>query len=129
MIDMAAMDSLTQYSWPGNVRELENSIQRAMVLTTGDRILLEHLPPNVRFGTSKVQIAVPATWAELMEIKKALREESVQDVERMFVMDALAKNEWNATRAAESVGMLRPNFQALMKRHDIKRERFPATTG
>jgi len=127
MIDLAAMEVLMQYSWPGNVRELENAIQRAMVLATGDRICSEHFPPGVRFGTSQVRISVPGTWAELRDIKKVLREESVQDVERMFVLDALARNGGNATKAAKSVGMLRPNFQALMKRHGVTRERLPST--
>jgi DNA-binding NtrC family response regulator len=127
MIDQAAMDLLMQYSWPGNVRELENAIQRAMVLATGDRICAEHFPPGVRFGTPQVRISVPGTWAELREIKKALREESVQEMERVFVLDALAKNGWNATKAAKAVGMLRPNFQALMKRHGVTRERVPST--
>ncbi|MHC4079005.1 MAG: sigma-54-dependent transcriptional regulator [Planctomycetota bacterium] len=126
MIDQAAMDLLMQYSWPGNVRELENAVQRAMVLATGDRICSEHFPPGVRFGTSQVRISVPGTWAELRDIKKALREESVQDVERMFVLDALARNGGNATKAAKAVGMLRTNFQALMKRHGVTREGLPS---
>ena len=29
------MSSLQEYHWPGNVRELENTIERAVVLTTG----------------------------------------------------------------------------------------------
>jgi two-component system response regulator PilR (NtrC family) len=41
-------------------------------------------------------------------------------VERLFVLDALARNDWNVTRSSKDVGMLRPNFQALMRKHNIR---------
>ena len=34
-VDEKAMAELTRYDWPGNVRELENTIERAVVLSTG----------------------------------------------------------------------------------------------
>ncbi|MCU0655092.1 MAG: sigma-54 dependent transcriptional regulator [Polyangiaceae bacterium] len=42
-----ALAALLAYPWPGNVRELENAIERAVVLATGDRIELSHLPTTV----------------------------------------------------------------------------------
>src|SRR5213082_1385221 len=44
-----AMRILMDHSWPGNVRELENTIERAVVLCTGDRIGIELLPDYLRF--------------------------------------------------------------------------------
>jgi DNA-binding NtrC family response regulator len=45
-----ALRELCAYAWPGNVRELENSIERALILGEGDRLLPEHLslPGGVR---------------------------------------------------------------------------------
>jgi len=40
-ISRRTMEQLQQYSWPGNVRELSNVIERAMILTTGDSLLME----------------------------------------------------------------------------------------
>ena len=40
-IPRRTMEQLQQYSWPGNVRELSNVIERAMILTTGDSLLVE----------------------------------------------------------------------------------------
>ena len=51
-IPRRTMEQLQQYSWPGNVRELSNVIERAMILTTGDSLLVE--PPTSRPGQSTV---------------------------------------------------------------------------
>ncbi len=40
-LDDGVVSSLAEYHWPGNVRELENTIERAVVLTTGSRITRE----------------------------------------------------------------------------------------
>lgn len=47
-LDPEAMEAVLAYPWPGNVRELENAIERAMILSDGDRLPLEVFPPTVR---------------------------------------------------------------------------------
>jgi len=42
-----AMDILLKYGWPGNVRELENTIERAVILLSGDNITEKELPSNI----------------------------------------------------------------------------------
>jgi DNA-binding NtrC family response regulator len=42
-ISSEAMSLLDKYHWPGNVRELENTIERAIILCDGKKILPEHL--------------------------------------------------------------------------------------
>jgi transcriptional regulator with GAF, ATPase, and Fis domain len=39
----SAEDALRGYSWPGNVRELQNCIERAVILSDGDRLHAHHL--------------------------------------------------------------------------------------
>lgn len=39
---------MANYRWPGNVRQLKNTIERAVLMTTGSEILPEHLPPEIR---------------------------------------------------------------------------------
>ena len=43
-----ALDLLMDYSWPGNIRELENTIERAVVLSSGTSIGLDLIPDYVR---------------------------------------------------------------------------------
>jgi transcriptional regulator with GAF, ATPase, and Fis domain len=64
-------------------------------------------------------MAVPRTSRELKEQKKEMREKSVEEIERCFVLEALQRNDWNVSRAAVEVDMQRSNFQALMRRYRI----------
>jgi len=43
----------------------------------------------------------------------------LNEIENTFILEALKRNNWNVTRAAEEVGLLRPNFHALMRKHNI----------
>ena len=43
----AFLRALLSYDWPGNIRELGNCIERALVLSVGDRLEPESLPPRV----------------------------------------------------------------------------------
>jgi two-component system response regulator HydG len=42
-----ALEVMLQYPWPRNVRQLENAIERAVVLTRGEMIAPEDLPPEI----------------------------------------------------------------------------------
>jgi len=115
-----AMEMLMHYPWPGNVRELENIVERAVVMTEEDTILPQHLPLPMQERSEGLTFAVPKTNEELRELKRHLRDKAVEEAERLFVLDALSRNDWNVTRSAKDVGMLRPNFQALMRKHNIR---------
>ena len=116
-----AMKRLMRYPWPGNVRELENVIERSVVMIDDEMVRSEHLIlPRAQEKEEPDEVQAPHTSDELKEVKKHLREKAVEEVERAFVMSALERNNWNVTRAAEEVGMLRPNFQALMRKYNLR---------
>jgi DNA-binding NtrC family response regulator len=114
-----AMAVLMNYDWPGNVRELENTVQRAVILTTDTVIRRAHLI-NIDERSPGPALDIPRTGEELKQVKKLAREKSVENIEKLFVLDALKRNDWNATRSAEETGMQRANFQALMKKYNIR---------
>ncbi len=116
-----AMAFLEEYPFPGNVRELENTIERAVVLAEGDIIRKEDLELSDRDADEPVSPGsyVPTNAEELKEMKRHLRDKAVEDIEKAFVMSALERNNWNVTHAAEETGILRPNFQGMLKRLGI----------
>ncbi|MBL0125680.1 MAG: sigma-54-dependent Fis family transcriptional regulator [Betaproteobacteria bacterium] len=118
-ISEGAMSLLTNYDWPGNVRELENTIQRAVILTSDNVIRQAHLA-NIIDTSPRLDLEVPRTSEDLKRIKKIAREKSVEEVEKLFIQETLKRNASNVTRSAEETGMQRANFQALMKKYNIR---------
>jgi DNA-binding NtrC family response regulator len=118
-ISEGAMSLLVNYDWPGNVRELENTIQRAVILTSDNIIRQAHLA-SILDTAAHSELEVPRTSDDLKRVKKMVREKSVEEVEKLFVQETLKRNGSNVTRSAEETGMQRTNFQALMKKYNIR---------
>jgi transcriptional regulator with GAF, ATPase, and Fis domain len=119
-----AMARLISYHWPGNVRELKNIVERLVATVEGELIRLEHLPPEIRgSGAPGSELGVedvPENSEQLKEAKRRIKESVFAQVERSFVLRALEKSGGNITRAAQSVGMQRPNFHALIRKLGLK---------
>lgn len=119
--DDNAVNRLTAYDWPGNVRQLRNIIERAAILCEKNQITPKELPFLGDSSDIEELIgSLPATNAELKQVKKEIRQKAVMKVEKSFVLNALQTTGWNVTRAAQQVGLQRTNFQNLMKKHHIK---------
>ena len=117
-----AMRQMEVYAWPGNVRELRNIVERVSVLYSGSRIERDHLPWEVREATRSVSTTeLPRTWEEFRSLKRQI----VENLERQFLIAAMNRSAQSITQAAEDVGMLRPNFHALMRSHGLKPESHP----
>ncbi len=115
-----AMEKLMRHPWPGNIRELENVVERTVVMIEDEMVKGEHLILPGQQEKEVLENQIPMTSEELKEIKKQKREKAVEEIERAFVLNALERHQWNVTRAAEEVGMLRPNFQALMRKYNLR---------
>ena len=76
-VDPAVMAELERYDWPGNVRELENTVERAVVLTTGPRLTRDTLwlmgaPSSAAPALPSMRLHANLEWAEKETIRRAL---------------------------------------------------------
>ena len=114
-----AMSLLMNHDWPGNVRELENVLHRAVILSS-DKLIRQANLVGLADAERAQDMDVPRTGEDLKRIKKLAREKSVEEIEKRFVQETLKRNDSNVTRSAAETGMQRTNFQALMKKYNIR---------
>ena len=110
---------LKEHDWPGNVRELKNMVERLVIMV--DDAVANSSEVSYALGgkTRKMAASVPKTAEDLKKVRREITQRVTDDVESAFVLEALKRNNWNVTKAAEDVGLLRPNFHALMRKHHI----------
>lgn len=117
-----AEEALLRYSWPGNVRELRNAIERAYVISSAPSIAAADLPLRLLWGAvSDDRPTVVGSASSFRDAKHTV----VNQFERAYLSDVLARAGGNVTRAAEEAGMLRQSFQRLLQRHGLSRDEAP----
>ncbi len=107
-----AFQKLLDYAWPGNVRELQNAVEYAVVLARQGLIGVKELPGEVQFRKLSEQTergALPRTGVQ-----------SLDDVERDTILQALAECHGNKKKAAERLGIQRATLYNKMKRYAIE---------
>jgi DNA-binding NtrC family response regulator len=110
---------LKETNWPGNVRELKNLVERLIIMSDEGIAGSSQVSYALGGKSGKVTTAVPKTAEELKTMRREITQKILNEMETAFVLEALQRNNWNVTRAAEDVGLLRPNFHALMRKHNI----------
>lgn len=101
-ISQEAMRLLAGYDWPGNVRELENTVHRAVLLSSGPEIEPEAFGLTVRERAAG-PAAAPATAGGAATTGLVGR--TVSDVERDLIIDTLGHCLGNRTHAATILGI------------------------
>jgi two-component system NtrC family response regulator len=112
-LDPAVISWLSAYRWPGNVRELENVIERLVVLSAGDVVGPDDLPPEIR---SKPSVR------ESFELHLPEEGVSLEGVERELLLRALEKFNWNQTQAARYLDISRRTLIYRMEKHGLARQ-------
>ena len=107
-----AFQKLLDYSWPGNVRELQNAIEYAVVLAREGIIGVKELP-------TEIQLPPELQQAELSTLPRS-GVQTLDNLERTAILQALAECRGNKKKAAELLGIQRPTLYNKMKRYAIE---------
>jgi DNA-binding NtrC family response regulator len=111
-ISPEAFQKLLDYSWPGNVRELQNAIEYAVVLVRQGMIGVKELPTEIQLPPALQQTEIAGLPRSGVQ--------SLDDVERTAIIQALAECHGNKKKAAELLGIQRPTLYNKMKRYSIE---------
>lgn len=99
---------LARHNWPGNVRELENVIGHAAMMVQGDVIDVQDLPPYIQ-GKEEVPARVFAEAAS-----------SLDEQERLLLVQALNEANGNQSQAARILRIGRDALRYKMKKHGLE---------
>jgi DNA-binding NtrC family response regulator len=98
----AALETLLSHPWPGNVRELDHAVERAVLMTSGDRVRARDLG---------LQPPAPAPGS--------LEDLPLEEVERVLIHKALARYAGNVSQAAHALGLSRSALYRRLEKHGL----------
>lgn len=101
-ISALAKKKLRNYNWPGNVRELQHTMERAVILSEGNTLNAD----DFLFKTT-------------VSSKHINDMETLDDMEKLMITNALHRHEGNFTAAANQLGITRQTLYNKAKRYGI----------
>jgi DNA-binding NtrC family response regulator len=105
-----ALERLQSYAWPGNVRELENTVERLLIMRESDQIGADDLPDKISAVAAKSEGGV---------LRLPPEGYSLEQLEMEVVLEALARCDWNQTRAARFLRIPRHTLIYRMEKYNI----------
>ena len=103
-----ALSHIAGYHWPGNVRELENSIERAVVMGSGQEILPQDL-------------GIPQTESREDHIEAGITlQQALDSFKKDFIRKTLLLTKGNRKKAAEILDIQRTYLSRLIKEYDLE---------
>ena len=105
-LDNEVLDAFREYSWPGNVRELRNTLERALIISSGEVLGLKDLPPGL------------GCQGETTESPRLHPGMTVEQAERRLIFETLSFTDNNKTRAAELLGISLKTLHNKLKEYE-----------
>lgn len=115
-LDDEAKASFLSYQWPGNVRELKNVIERVLILESDSLIRQEHLPSEFHKIKSASTIANNNSGIQVYLPEEGF---SLEELEKIAIVKALALCDGNQSRAASLLSITRDTIRYKMKKHGL----------
>lgn len=114
-ISLGALERLQGFEWAGNVRELRNTVERLLILSSGDSVDVEDVDLLVSGGGGGGglggEFLQAATFADFKN-----------QAERVFLLQKLRENDWNVSETARVIDMPRSNLYKKIERYGLVRE-------
>lgn len=107
-IPQAAINALMEYEFPGNVRELENIIERAVIITHGNRLQID------------------TSILKKKEKERGSHFKTLEEVQKAHIIQALKRTNWRVSGPMGAAKLLNINPKTLnsrMKKLGIKRKK------
>jgi two-component system nitrogen regulation response regulator NtrX len=107
-----AIDVLRGRDWPGNVRELRNTVERLLILATGDEVTASDVA-RLSGVSADAAVGDVARWDTYEEFKTS--------AERAFLEAKLEENGWNVSETARKLDMPRSNLYKKIEKYGLQR--------
>jgi DNA-binding NtrC family response regulator len=108
------------YEWPGNIRELENLIERAYILETSSILTPESFPNELFDAVTTPVFITTGDCLTLAEVRRS----GVEEIERKYLKEILAKNNGKINESAKSSGIGTRQLNKLMNKYGLRKEEF-----
>ena len=110
-VDGEVLEVFRHYNWPGNVRELRNTLERALVTCSVNRLRKQDLAPDFPH---------PAPLASAEEALRLRPGMTVAEAERRLILETLGHTQNNKTRAAELLGISLKTLHNKLKEYEAQ---------
>ncbi len=110
-LEPGVMNTLRRYAWPGNVRELRNVLERALIISHGGPVRLEH-----------IRVAEPKQSEQTVSMSFSADRplpDVIAELERSWIQEALQRAGGNKTGAAKLLGISRFALSRHMEKWGI----------
>ncbi|MEM6807527.1 MAG: sigma-54 dependent transcriptional regulator, partial [Bacteroidota bacterium] len=104
-ISNQTLKSLSEYSWPGNIRELRHAIERAVILSEFDELLISDL------------VSEPIDTNALDQTQ--MDNYNLEEIEKWAIRKVMTKHRGNISRAAEELGLTRATLYRRMEKYGL----------
>ena len=104
-IDDEAVQLLQRCQWKGNIRELQNCIEKAVILSEGERIHARDLQINPEDLKDDIQLSS--------------NQESLENAEEKVIRAAMKKYNGNLSLVAKALNISRPTLYNRLKKYGI----------
>ena len=92
-----------RYPWPGNIRELQHAVERAVIMTKGEKLQPEDF--FFREAGQNREVDLPTM--------------NLDDMEKQLIMKALQKYHGNITEAATELGLTRASLYRRLEKYQL----------